>query len=252
MSWLPNKCLERMNSTVYPSRTFAAHVDAPPFGPRGCGRRMPSGDEGCTLYEIVQLGFAAQPRTRRAVGTQVQRIAFLALLLLIAGASTADDVFIDKGACPGEGCSYGESWVARGLVELRYGPDLSASVTGTVRPGEAVRTLTGEVHTIPGLYVVKRVVKRPGGDFAPGDEVLVYTYLGEGWFRIRHNGELKRADLGFSPWGGSSGDRCERDPNCLGFLERKLQFSWWIKVRTSEGVEGWVLDANAFDQPVDH
>ena len=178
----------------------------------------------------------------------MQRVAFLALLVLTAGARPADDVFIDKGACPGEGCIYGERWIARQVVELHSAPESSARPAGAVRPGEAVQTITGEVHTIPGLFVVKR----SGDEFTPGDTVLVYTYLGEGWFRIRHNGELKKVDLGFSPWGGSSGDRCERDPHCSGFLERKLQFSWWIKVRTSEGVEGWVLDANSFDRSVDH
>ena len=174
--------------------------------------------------------------------------ALLIFSLLVVSAAAAEDIFIDKGACPGEGCLYGESWIARKAVRLLSAPDASATPAGTVGPAEAVETLTGEVHTVPGRFVVQQ----PHGEFSPGDEVLVYTYLGEGWFRIRHNGELKEADLGFSPWGGSPGKRCEVDSRCWGSLQQKLRFDWWIKVRTRKGLEGWLLDASAFDQRSNH
>jgi len=78
--------------------------------------------------------------------------------------------------------------------------------------------------------------------------MFLYTYLGEGWFRLRHNGLLKIAELGFSPWGGTSGKRCELDSTrCWGSLQQELYFEWWVKVRTEEGLEGWTLDVSAFD-----
>ena len=112
------------------------------------------------------------------------RTALLFIGVLVSADAIAQDLFIDKGACPGEGCVYGEQWVARTPVRLRSAPSLTASFSGTVLAAESVQTVTGEVHTSPGRFVVHR----PHGGFAPGDEVFLYTYLGEGWFRLRHEG----------------------------------------------------------------
>ena len=172
----------------------------------------------------------------------------VAALPFLAVPVLAQDVFVDEGACPGEGCVYDEQWVARSLVQLYEAPVESALVSGIVREGEAVQTTTGEVHTEPGRFIVHR----PHDEFSPEDEVFLYTYLGEGWFRLRHNGELKVADLGFSPWGGTSGKRCELESRCWGSLEQELHFEWWVKVRTEGGLEGWTLNVADFDKPTYH
>jgi hypothetical protein len=165
-------------------------------------------------------------------------------LALLVGFASAEEVFIDRGACPGEGCGYGERWSARTSVPLRARPEATAPTVASVEPGASVRTLTGEVHTVPGRFAVLRAHE----DFAPGDVILLYTYLGEGWFRVRHDGRIREADLGFSPWGGSPGSRCEQDPGCWGILESELRFDWWVRVRTSAGIEGWTLETGSFDQ----
>ena len=50
-------------------------------------------------------------------------------------------------------------------------------------------------------------------------------------------------ELGFSPYGGGAGKRCENSDFCWGELDRELHFTWWIKIRTHEGMIGWT------DQP---
>ncbi len=67
----------------------------------------------------------------------------------------------------------------------------------------------------------------------------VYTYLGEGRFKVWRDGAVQEEDLGFSPHGGSPGARCENKRQCWGELEKALKFSWWVKVRSKEGWEGW-------------
>ena len=176
------------------------------------------------------------------------RIVILVLTILTGPQTPPPDVYVDKGACPGEGCQYDERWVAKEVVGLRKEPNQKSPVVATVRPGEGVRTVTGEVHTVPGRFVVRV----PLGELKPGDEVLVYTYLGEGHFRVRHNGQVKEADLEFSPLGGSGGTRCEVESRCWGTLQQELQFTWWIKVRTASRTEGWVADAGKFLQPSSH
>jgi len=164
----------------------------------------------------------------------------------LCGWANADEIFVDRGACPGEGCVYGEQWVVREPIELHSSPSESSEVVDMLGPRDHVETLTGEVHTRPGRFVVKQA----RGAFQPGDVLLLYTYLGEGWYRMRHEGALGRADLGFSPWD----KRCQsrEDRRCWGTLERKLQFWWWVKVRAPSGLEGWVLDSRSFEKPGAH
>jgi hypothetical protein len=156
---------------------------------------------------------------------------------------------IDKGACPNEGCRYGERWVATKSVALLEAPNATAKSVAVVGDGEAVTTVTGEVHAIP----IHFVVNRAHGEFSPGDEVLVYTYLGEGIFRLGHNGVVKEADLNFGPGGGGNGTRCETNPaRCWGTLQDEFKSDWWVKVRTQGGLEGWVLGSAGFKRPTQH
>jgi hypothetical protein len=98
-----------------------------------------------------------------------------------------------------------------------------------------VEAITGEVHATP----VRFVVKKPHAEYKPGDVLWVYTYLGEGHFRVWRNGAMQEEDLGFSPYGGSSGARCQNRQQCWGELEKELKSTWWVKVRSQEGWEGW-------------
>src|SRR5713226_1269451 len=167
------------------------------------------------------------------------------LIALVAFSIAATDVYIDKGACPGEGCTYGERWLAKRQVVLYARPSTRTKVVATLPQGTPVITITGEVHT----RFARFIVNRAQGEFKPGDEILVYTYLGEGVFKVRHNGQLKEAKLGFSPWGGTAGTRCEASDRCWGTLESELQFDWWVLVRTGSGVEGWTNAHNHFENP---
>lgn len=170
-------------------------------------------------------------------------------VLLSAAALAQEPTYIDKGACPGEGCRYGEQWVAAKTIHVFQVPQQAATTVATIEEGETVRTLTGEVHTVPGRFLVRR--HQDG--FAPGDEVLVYTYLGEGRFRVRHNGALKVVDLNFGPWGSSNGTRCEKnEKRCWGTLQEDLRFDWWVRVRTASGLEGWVRGDSDFKKPSYH
>ena len=174
----------------------------------------------------------------------------LLLALLVASAASADDeVFVDDGACPGEGCAYGERWVAKEAMPLLAEPEEGAEVRGRLAEGEAVQTLTGQVRTTPGRYVVERAHQ----GFEPGDTVLLYTYLGEGIYRIRHNGTWTTGHFGFSPWGGGRTDvPCSEEDSegCWGHRAAKERMDWWVRVRNEAGVEGWVTDPfQNFEQP---
>ncbi len=172
------------------------------------------------------------------------------LLLLVAslvvGAAPAmaqtrpPTVYVDEGACPFECCLYGRWW-ATGPVELRTAPRAEAPVIDTVAPGDTVLVETGEVRTIPAPFLVKKALDR----YAPGDTIWVLTYLGEGFFRVWDEGEVRELELEFSPYGGSPGARCERCSH--GELLTLHRSEWWVRVKTASGIIGWTNATESFD-----
>lgn len=159
-----------------------------------------------------------------------------------AEAPVHPSVYIDKGACPGEGCTYGQ-WKVLKETPLRAQPDVNSKVVTTCRVGSTVSASTGEVHTVAGKFSVKK----KHGPFVPGDVLWVYTYLGEGSFKIWFGGRIMELDLNFSPWGGSGGPRCEVEGRCWGELDRELDSAWWIRIENADGVTGWTREAENFD-----
>lgn len=150
-------------------------------------------------------------------------------------------VYIDEGACPGEGCTFG-TWKVKGETILYAEPNEKSKRTGKCHPGTEVSALTGQVNTGAGKFTVKK----KNEEFNPGDIIWVYTYSGEGYFKVWVNGEFKEIKLGFSPWGGSSGTRCEVETYCWGELEKELNFTWWVKIQNVDGTIGWTNESNNF------
>jgi hypothetical protein len=148
-----------------------------------------------------------------------------------------EEMFIDRGACPGERCIYCALYVADADIVVYKSPSYGAEKIGKIKSGDAFITKTGEVHTAPGRFTVFQKYKK----FKPGDEVYVLTYLGEGFFRVRHNGELREAELGFSPWDGSWNGQCDSSDTCWGGLEEKLNYTWWLNIVSEKEVQGWIV-----------
>lgn len=163
-------------------------------------------------------------------------ILILILCQLAVSQSKPPAVYRDRHICPGEGCDY------RGSAVVRTPSAVFAAIGDqkalfTLKKGEKVRIVDSEVHTRAGRFLVNR----RSGKYRRGDVIWVYTYLGEGFFKVWYRGKMYQEDLAFSPWGGSAGDRCQDDPvNCFGELERKANMKWWVKVRAKDGRAGWV------------
>jgi hypothetical protein len=142
--------------------------------------------------------------------------------------------FVDKGACPFECCQYGR-WKTEKTTRLYQRPDIRSKQVASVRAGSRVTALTGEVHTVPSRFLVKKAHER----YKPGEVIWVYTYQGEGFFKVWYKGRMYTEELVFSPYGGSTGTRCEEEKTCWGELDKELNSIWWIKVRSADGRVGW-------------
>lgn len=180
--------------------------------------------------------------------TLIARSALLALLCAPSVASAQlmpPALDIAEGACPFECCTYGR-WEVTRAVRLRSAPDSTAAVVGTVQGGDVVVAETGEVHTPPVPFLVKQPLTMDFGAVAlqPGDTIWVLDYQGEGFFNTWVDGRRVSESLGFSPYGGTYGRRCESCPH--GELLSDLASVWWVRVRTGSGVLGWTSESDAF------
>jgi hypothetical protein len=155
--------------------------------------------------------------------------------------------YIDRGICPGEGCSYEGRAKVLSTVTVYAAPSLNSRQLFKITRGKTITSLDSEVHTIAGRFVVKQFYE----GYQPGDVIWVYTYLGEGMFKVWYRGSMKEENLDFSPWGGSGGKRCERDASiCWGELDRELNMTWWLKIQDNRRRVGWIRVNNNLDMEI--
>ena len=171
----------------------------------------------------------------------------LCLGVLLPVISSADkQLFIDKGVCPGERCTYCELFVAEQDFTIFQSPSRLSETVGAIAKGDAFISKTGEVHTLPQrLNVLKE-----HGIFRPGDELFILTYTGEAHYRARHNGKLiDSVELNNHPWSESSPYwySCDEDNTyCWGTISGPIQSVWWIYVQSEKGKEGWIAYLDSF------
>jgi hypothetical protein len=71
------------------------------------------------------------------------------------GADSPPAKYIDKGACPFECCIY-RAWHAKVDTVIYSRPNKNAKVVGMLKAGAIVEAITGEVHTSPVRFVIKK------------------------------------------------------------------------------------------------
>lgn len=157
-------------------------------------------------------------------------------MFLVASVVYADDhpvFYIDKGACPFECCTY-RDWRTNKTVKIYAEPKTGSSVVGSIEKGTTVMAQTGEVHTKPGKIIVKRDVTT----FKKDDILWVYTYLGEGYFKVWYRGKFLEDQIDFNYRSPA--------PDDWGYFEFMPESVWWVRIRTPTGLEGWTNQLEYF------
>ena len=115
-----------------------------------------------------------------------------------ARASDPPPVFVDKGACPFECCTY-RTWTVTRDTAL-FDSVNGKRMVGLARRGMRVQGITGEVHTVP--------LK---AKLTSGKEVWMLTYLGEGAWKTWDNWLVKESEhLVGSDQAAKRGDRLDQ------------------------------------------
>jgi hypothetical protein len=149
---------------------------------------------------------------------------------------------IDYNACPFEGCTFG-NWKVTKDSKLYSSWQNGRAEVGTLNTGTEVAGLTG-VHITrkPDKIVVTKAI--PDLDAQPGDVILRYMYVGEGFANIWFKGSWhKEYDCSFVTEKDNEG--CLRD--CSGSVAEYGVKEWWVKINTHDSKTGWVLVEDNFD-----
>jgi hypothetical protein len=115
----------------------------------------------------------------------------MAVLLLFAAMLAAQvdapppGTFVSKDTCPFECCAYG-NWTANRNVALLDRP--GGKPIATVRRGETVTALTGEVHSTPVAFPMEH--DDPASGIAQGTVVYLLHPMGEGTWRVWYRGKV--------------------------------------------------------------
>lgn len=166
----------------------------------------------------------------------------LLLTTTVCAQSKPPALYIDKGACPFECCTY-RTWRVEENTVAYAQPDKRSKRVGTFRARTKVVGLTGEVRTTRSTFTITK----PHARYKPGDVLFVYTPLGEGIYKVWFKGRMFEEELEFvtGPF-EQTFPRCEDTVDCWGRLDKPLRVEWWVKVRSREGWVGWTNQAENF------
>jgi hypothetical protein len=132
-------------------------------------------------------------------------------------------VYVDKGACPFECCTYRE-WTVQKPTTVFDQPN--GHVVAHLSQSERVTALTGEVISKP--IAAKANDDIPDTPIKKGDTFYILDYYGEGGWGVWFHGKKLTIDEIY----------LTENPR------PRFQFHWWAKIRDSRGKIGWVLAGN--------
>jgi len=161
-------------------------------------------------------------------------------------AAELGDVYVQRDACPFEGCTFGE-WPVRKLSIVYGEPSLSSKPVGTLESGSKVRVVTGDLYVVPGVAEIVGKPYRATKDLDPKSVVYLLDPVGEGQRRVYQNGSF------FVTKVAASNSECEQDNDsrrCWVKVLKEPKVSWWVRVQLPIGT-GWVLVENGNLVPTD-
>lgn len=149
---------------------------------------------------------------------------------------------VDYNACPFEGCTFRE-WKVTKASTMYSSWQQERKELRKLQLGDTVTGLTGVHITFrPDRILVKQAMADLG--LQPGDVILRYMYLGEGFANVWFRGAWhKEFDCTFIT--EKNGGGCLRD--CSAVVTEEGKKEWWVKIKTSTGQTGWVLVDENFE-----
>lgn len=161
----------------------------------------------------------------------------------LASAPSLQLPFEDHGACPFEGCQYG-NWIGQGNITVYKDRNIGSPIVFKVSPHEKVKALTGVVVTTKaGVAEVLEPITVNGAVAPAHSKIALLTYVGEGCYKVWFsNDRWKRPDVEDSHSGGNY-HLCLLGESAVRELAEP-EATWWVKIQNKRGEVGWALPDN--------
>lgn len=178
-------------------------------------------------------------------------IVFVIIMFCLTSVAEADPLpvpYVKKGACPFEGCTYG-NWDVLKDTYVYEKADQNSRKIGSLQHGEKVRALTGDVYVIPGRANIIDRLPNSANNLDPKKEIFILDYVGEGYSRIFQDGVYAVVKI------ARTKNRCKEKPNwryCWVEVIKEPVTYWWVFVESLGGkIRGWVLMEGGVLKPID-
>jgi hypothetical protein len=158
--------------------------------------------------------------------------------------------YVDAGACPSEGCSYGGEWTSTDRVRVHRERDRKSSLAFDLTAGEKVTAVTGAVVVLRAGRVEFMAATRLSSDdgmfrVSPGDTLYLLAYTGEGFTNAWLKGRIYRRVDGAASFFDVG---CADEPGrCSGRVVEPPLTEWWVQLRSGDGRLGWTDQPDKFD-----
>jgi hypothetical protein len=151
---------------------------------------------------------------------------------------------IDYKACPFEGCTFGK-WLVVQNTKIFSSWKGQRKPIATLMKGDVVTGLTG-VHITYEPDHIKVFKPMPELHLRPGDTILRYMYLGEGYADIWVKGQWKK-DYECTFITEKDGSGCLGGDDCVAKVVSNGKKDWWVRLQTAKGSIGWVKVDHQFN-----
>jgi hypothetical protein len=152
------------------------------------------------------------------------------------------DFYSEFGACPFEGCSYGE-WSTKGEIKVFKEPNLESDVIGNIPDKKKFNAINGKIEIAPGIaYKVKEL---PSTGYTESEiskieyekPIYVLHYVGEGFYKINQNNKFGFLQL---PSNEKAFNEYKSDYDWIKIEKYPTRFKWWAEIEYLD-LKGWIL-----------
>lgn len=147
------------------------------------------------------------------------------------------ELYIAKGACPFECCTY-RDWYSKKEISIYEQPSDNSKIIKIISKDTKVIAVTGEVQLNPAKFVF---IKEHWHGYKPRDVIWILDDRGEGEYNV-WTGKKFDGVVYFGPNYELSEKDCSnkwKPIGCSGKLVEPLRSTWWANIKLDNGQSGW-------------
>jgi hypothetical protein len=152
------------------------------------------------------------------------------------------DFYSEDGACPFEGCTYGE-WSTNDSVKVFKEPKLNSDIIGDIPADTKFKALNGKIEVVPGLaFKVKEIpsigyTESETSKIEYNQPIYVLHYVGEGFYKVNQNNEFGYLQL---PSDEKIFNKYKSNYDWIKIEKYQTEFKWWAEIEYLD-LKGWIL-----------